>query len=234
MPDAKLRAWWFHLQGLDAQSAGETAHAVLARTGWARSLAGVGPYLTLYWRAAIGRENVDRAVRALEIYELPSARNCTYVVPAADFALALKVGQSFDKDMKTAEKLGVTRGEIEKLCAGVLSALAKEELDPNGLRQALGSAVRDLGEAGKKKGLASTLPVALGNLQANGEIRRVPVNGRLDQQRYRYTLWRPNPLGKFKLTLEESYTELARRFFAWIGPATMAEFQWFSGLGVKA
>jgi hypothetical protein len=27
---------------------------------------------------------------------------------------------------------------------------------------------------------------------------------------------------------------LARRYFRWIGPATPAEFQWFSGLGVKA
>src|SRR5205814_3214138 len=30
------------------------------------------------------------------------------------------------------------------------------------------------------------------------------------------------------------YTELARRFFGWIGPATLAEFRWFSALGVKA
>ena len=29
-------------------------------------------------------------------------------------------------------------------------------------------------------------------------------------------------------------TELARRYFSWIGPATLAEFQTFSGLGVKA
>jgi DNA glycosylase AlkZ-like len=28
--------------------------------------------------------------------------------------------------------------------------------------------------------------------------------------------------------------ELAQRFFRWIGPATLEEFQWFSGLGVKA
>jgi len=28
--------------------------------------------------------------------------------------------------------------------------------------------------------------------------------------------------------------ELARRYFTWIGPATLAEFQWFSALGVKA
>src|SRR5262249_33514158 len=32
----------------------------------------------------------------------------------------------------------------------------------------------------------------------------------------------------------ESATELARRYFTWIGPASISEFQWFSGLGVKA
>jgi hypothetical protein len=60
------------------------------------------------------------------------------------------------------------------------------------------------------------------------------VNGRLDQQRYRYDLWRPNPLKGFKLSPEEAFTELARKYFTWIGPATLAEFQSFAGLGVKA
>jgi len=82
--------------------------------------------------------------------------------------------------------------------------------------------------------LTTTLPVALGKLQSEGEIRRIPTNGRLDQQRYRYALWSPHPLAKFKLSSEEAFVELARRFFRWIGPATVAEFQWFSGLGVKA
>jgi len=234
MSDTKLRAWWSHLQGLDGRLAGESASSVLAQTGWARSVAGAGPYLTLYSRAAIGREAADAAVRDREIHELPSARGCTYVVPAADFALALKIAQDFGGEMKVVEKLGVTAREIGKLCEAVIPALAKAPLDPNELRDALGSAVRNLGEEGKRKGLTTTLPVALGRLQTEGEIRRVPVNGRLDQQRYRYTLWRPNPLNKFKLSTEEAYTELARRFFAWTGPATLSEFQWFSGLGVKA
>jgi len=78
------------------------------------------------------------------------------------------------------------------------------------------------------------LPTALGRLQSQGEIRRVPVDGRLDQQRYRYAPWSDNPLGDFKLSLDDCYLELAGRYFRWIGPATAAEFQWFSGLGVKA
>ena len=232
--DAKLRAWWSYKQGLDGRLDGEPASSVLEKTGWARSVAGAGPYLTLFSRAGIGREAADAAVRNLDIHELPSARGCTYVVPASDFALALKAGQSFGDEMKTAEKLGVTEREIARLCEAVVSALAKSPLDPAELRDVLGPAVRNLGEEGKRKGLTTTLPVALGRLQAEGEIRRVPTNGRLDQQRYRYTVWRPNPLSKLNLTAEEVNAELARRYFAWIGPATLAEFQWFSALGVKA
>src|SRR5207302_5732422 len=80
----------------------------------------------------------------------------------------------------------------------------------------------------------TTLPLALGRLQARGEIRRVPMNGRLDQQRYKYVKWHPSPLATYRASLGDAYTELARRYFRWIGPATLAEFQWFSALGVKA
>jgi hypothetical protein len=136
--------------------------------------------------------------------------------------------------MKVARKLGVTDEEIDGLCVAVLDALRAGPLDPDDLRTATGAASRSLGDAGKKKGLSTTLPLALGRLQAEGEIRRVPTNGRLDQQRYRYTLWRPNPLAGFRLSVDECYAELARLFFTWIGPATMAEFQAFAALGVKA
>ena len=235
MDESKLRAWWSHRQGLDGSLGGKPPAEVLERTGWARSVGGVNPYLTLHARAGISREAADAAVAKLEIYELPGARGCTYVLPASDFALALKVGQPFNAgDMNTARKLGVTDKEVDKLCDAVQKALAGKELDPDGVREAVGGAARSLGPEGQKKGMSSTLPLALGRLQAEGHIRRVPTNGRLDQQRYRYTAWKPNPLDRFKLSAEDAYTELARRYFAWIGPASMAEFQWFSGLGVKA
>jgi Winged helix DNA-binding domain len=233
MDQSKIRAWYAHRQGQDGSLDGKSAAEVLGRTGWARSVGGTGPYLTLFSRAGLSRENVDASVARLEIHELPSARGCTYVLPASDFALGLTVGLGFSDEMKTAEKLGVTEREIDKLCGAVIAALAKEPLDPEGLREATGRAVRNLGLEGQKKGLTTTLPVALGRLQASGDIRRIPINGRLDQQRYKYTIWRPNPLRGFKL-MEEAYTQQARRYFSWIGPATIAEFQWFSGLGAKA
>lgn len=231
----KLQAWWACKQGLDGSLAGRTAHEVLDRTGWARSVGGAGPYLTLFSRAGITREAADAAAAKLDIHELPSARGCTYVVPAADFALALRAGHGFnDGDMRTAAKLGVTAAEIDRLCLKVIDALSGGPKDPEAIREAAGGAVRNLGEAGKKKGLTTTLPVAIGKLQSAGEIRRVPVHGRLDQQRYRYALWSPNPLTLFRLSQDEVYVELARRYFRWIGPATPDEFRWFSGLGVRA
>lgn len=235
MDEAKLRAWTSHKQGLDGRLDGQSAAVILEQSGWARSVGGVGPYLTLFARGGLRRATIDAAVAHLEIHELPSARGCAYVLPASDFALGLKLSQNFgDGEINVARKLGVTDSEVEKLCEAVLKALKKGPLDPEELREAAGGAARSLGEAGRKKGLVTTLPLALGKLQNTGEIRRIPISGRLDQQRYRYTLWKPNPLEKLRLSGGEVNTELARRFFRWIGPATPAEFQWFSGLGARA
>jgi len=231
----KLRAWWWHRQGLDSATTFSSAAAVFQKTGWARSVGGCGPYLTLYSRAGISREAADQAVANLEIHELPSARACTYVVPAADYALALCLAQNAgNAEMRVAEKLGVTRKEIDKLCQAVLTSLEKGPLDPDDIRQATGKAWRSLGPEGQKKGLSSTLPLALGELQRAGDIRRIPVNGRLDQQRYQYSLWRPNPVKLSEFTAESSIAELARRYFTWIAPSSLSDFQVFAGVSTKA
>jgi hypothetical protein len=234
MNDSRVRAWWSHRQGLDGSLRGKKPAEILERAGWSRSVGGVGPYLTLFSRGRTSREAADAAIANLDIHELPTARGCTYVVPASDFALGLTVGREFNGgDMKQAMKLGVTEKEIDKLCEAVVKALEKGALDPDGIREGTGKASRSLGEEGKKKGLTTTLPLALGRLQTEGRIRRVPTNGRIDQQRYKYVNWSPSPLAKYPESLDAAFTELARHFFRWVGPATLGEFQWFAGLGVK-
>ncbi|MCR6486168.1 winged helix DNA-binding domain-containing protein [Amycolatopsis sp. OK19-0408] len=225
MTTARLRAWWAHRQGLDGTLRGTSAAEVLERTGWARSVGGSAPYLGLFARAGLRREAVDADVARLVIHELPSARGCTYVLPEADFALGLAVGAGAPEgELAAAEKhLAVTREEIGKLCDVVLDVLGDEPLDPAKLKAASGTAVRNLGDAGKKRGVTTTLPLALGLLQAQGEIRRVPVNGRLDQQRYGYVRWVP------RTPPSDVDAELARRYFAWAAPASLKHFRWFSG-----
>lgn len=215
---------------------GASPSDVLVRSGWARSVAGSNPYLTPLARAGVGRERVDQAVSNLEIHELPSARGCTYVVPREDFALALRVSlpTGDSAEMRTAKKfLGVTDAEIDHLCERVLDALADGAKDPAAIKEVVGDAARHLGEEGKKRGTITTLPLTLGRLQSHGEIRRQSTNGRLDNQRYNYVRWPDNPLRGFRMTAPEATTELARKYFRWIGPAKAAHFQWFSGEGVK-
>jgi len=233
---ARLRAWWAHRQGLDGSLGGRSAEEVLSAAGWTRSVGGSSPYLALFSRAGLRREEVDRALAAGEIRELPSARGCTYVLPRSDYALGLAAGRNFSaqRELKTALGLGVTLEEITALRAAVLDALRGGALDSEGLKRAVGDAARSLGPEGVRKGLSNTLSVALGLQEQAGEVRRIPVNGRLDQQRYRYALWVPNPLAGFPPDPSAAFAELARRYFSWTGPASMAEFQWFSGLGAKA
>src|SRR5258708_9941076 len=123
MDATKLWAWWAHRQGLDGAMAGNSPVEVLERAGWARSVGGVAPYLTLFSRAGLSREMADAAVEKTEIHELPSARGCTYVLPASDFALGLKLAQGFVGEVKVSEKLAVPAKEIDRLCNAVLVAL---------------------------------------------------------------------------------------------------------------
>ncbi len=66
----QVRAWLSFRQGLDQVRSELTAEQILERYGWARSVAGVGPYLTLFTHAGIKRQAADDAVAKLKIHEL--------------------------------------------------------------------------------------------------------------------------------------------------------------------
>lgn len=227
-----LRAWAWHRQGLDGSLSGAGSEEVLNKAGWARSVGGGNPYLTLFARAGMRREQVDADVAALRIHELPTARGCTYVLGQEHFAWGLQLGRAAAQEpFKVLARLGVERGEITLLEEEILHALeeAGEPLDPKQLRDQLGESVRGLGEEGKRKGASTTLPTALGLLQAAGRIRRIPVNGRLDQQRYAYTTWDLPPS-----TVDDDAARalLMERYLRWTGGATLKESQWFTGFTV--
>lgn len=233
MDKERLRAWIFDRQGLATPSCAASPEA-LERTGWQRSVGGASPYLALRARTGEGRAQIDARAARLELFELPSARGCTYVLPAAHFALGLTLGSTHAAatEIAVARKLGVPDSEIAALQNAVREALGPGPMDPTALKAALGDRVRNLGEEGKKRGLTTTLPLALGLLQSHGRIRRKPLNGRVDTQRYAYELWTP-PLTGFP-SHEEAAVQCARLYFGWIGAATLAQFREFTALGAGA
>ena len=228
-----LRAWWGARQGLDAGDRSADPAEVLESVGWARSVGGACAYLTLHSRSRIPRADADAAVASLAVHELPSARGCTYVVPSTHYALALAMSQGTVGEIATLGRLGVPAREVEQLADDIVEALGADQLDPAALKDRLGDRVRNLGPEGKKRGVTTTLPAALGLLQTDGRIRRIPVDGRLDQQRYRYARWDDGPLVGSAPSAADARAELARLFWTWAGPATLGHFRWFSGLGAK-
>ncbi|MCU1516045.1 MAG: hypothetical protein JWQ75_766 [Pseudarthrobacter sp.] len=227
-----LRAWAWHKQGLDGTLQGADPAEVFTAAGWARSVGGANPYLTLFARAGTSRQDADANVLALKIHELPSARGCTYVLGHEDFAWALQIGRDAAvAPFRVLARMGVERGEITLLEEEILHALAEAggPLDPKQLKDLLGDSVRNLGDEGKRKGAATTLPTALGLLQADGRIRRVPGNGRLDQQRYAYTLW---GLPSTTMTDDDARSLLLERYLGWTGGATLKQTQWFTAFTV--
>lgn len=232
MDNPTRRAWSWHKQGLDGSLAGSDAATVLTRAGWARSVGGANPYLTLFSRAGIRREGADGAMASLDIHELPAARGCTYVLGRDDFAWALSLGRgAAEATVKVLGRLGVERREIKELEERTLSLLqeAQAPLDPKELRDMLGGAVRSLGEEGKKRGASTTLPTVLGLLQSDGRIRRVPANGRLDVQRYGYTAW---GLPVAVESAEQAQARAMEYYLRWTGGATIKQTQWFTSFTV--
>lgn len=227
MNEAKLRSWRSAKQGLDES----VSNGVLAHAGWARSVGGATPYLVLHSRAGTTFQQANASMAAKEIYELPAARGCTYVLPREDFALGLAAGRIVvdpGKLTSAENKVGLTLAEIESLGDAVCTALEPGTLDPAAIRNTLGDKVKSYGELGKKVGMTTNLPCVLGRLQARGLIVRVPVDGRLDTQRYAYSLWKEGP-GDWSADAQETAAALALKFAAWIGPFTLEEFRWFSG-----
>lgn len=228
----RLRQFWWNKQLAAGPNASPAE--VLRTVGWARSVGGANPYLTLFARAHIDHERAEQAEAGGEIWQLPSARGCVYVLPSEDVVVAHTIGGGIASaaEMRTATKyLDVTESEIAQLGEEVLAALESGPLDPAGLREKLTDRIRSLGEAGRKRGTSSTLPLAIGQLQAQAKIVRTPPGHRLDTNKFEYRIWDDAPA--MNLSLDDARARLAELYWGWQGIASIAHFRWFSGFNAS-
>lgn len=230
----KIRAYLAHRQGLLERS-NKSNRQVLAENGWARSVGGHNIYMTLHARNGSNKKQTEEDAKNHQIYEFACARGCTYFMPQEHFQIGIKAGQGFNdaSSLRTAKnKLGFTDEDHAKLKSGILRALENGPLDTNGIKKVLGDLIINFGELGKKVGQTTSLSLGLLSLQAEAKIRRVPPDWRLEAQTYSYELFKDGPDVGDSYTKDEAYEDMAELFWEWIGLASLAHFQWFSGLGV--
>jgi hypothetical protein len=169
----QIRRQWVRGHGLRDRVANDPA-----RGGWLHAIGGADVYVSARARTgATRKDSIDAALQAGALQVVTGARGCTMLVPRADaaLALALSVHLGGRKAARDRDKLGVTLPELEKLCIQVRSALEAGPATSMTLRKRLPEgAIRRFGDAGKKLGVSSSLPMALRHLESRGFLARCP------------------------------------------------------------
>jgi hypothetical protein len=222
---------WLERQLLPPRG-GVSVADVIDRAGWIPSAGGTGPYLAIRARIpSIDRQDVDDSVFGrLEVLELPGVRDTAFLVPRADAGLALAAGRrAYDERLR---KLPVDRRVIEALGEKILKTIGDGAFSTDQLRRALPpGSIQDLGEAGKRLGITSTLPAALKLLQAEGRVLRTNDERKLDGKMHLYRRW---PKEIDTTPPPDLDRALAQRFLTWAAPATVEDFAWWAGIGKRA
>jgi hypothetical protein len=150
----------------------------------------------------------------------------------------LRAGRRFEdaRFAKLKKACRITDAAVDRLAAAIVAVLDRARRRSMTLEEIRAEVparlVQSLGDAGKKLGDATTLPVALRRLVVAGEARRVPATLRLDAGRYAWLRTDPAPLAA--LAEEGVDRELAARFFAWAGPSTRGELAAWAGISQAA
>jgi hypothetical protein len=226
---AQARALWWHKQALAGTAKGPLA-TVIGDSGWLRTLGGTDVYIAARARRpGMKRGELDAAVAAGELRVHPAVRGCIYLVPssAVPDLLALNGEVWRAQTEKDLAKIGKTIAVVEAIAPAVLAALT-EPMTTDAIRKALRGDIPSFGDAGKKVGLSSPLPIALRLLELGGKIERTLDGGKLDSERY---LWR-RTAGKLAAPANDPVQRLANvvdAFLGFAGPATLAQLSAWSG-----
>lgn len=226
---AQARALWWHKQAL-ASTGKRPLASLIGDSGWLRTLGGADAYLAARARRpGMPRADLDAVIAAGALCVRPAVRGCIYLVPAAAVPdlLALNAEDWRGQTEKELARIGKTMKVVEGLAPGVLAALTGP-MTTDAIRKAMSGEIPSFGDAGKKVGLSSPLPLALRLLELAGKIERTLDGGRLDTERY---LWR-RTAGKLPAPARDREARLAGvvdAFLGFAGPATLAQLSAWSG-----
>lgn len=225
---ARARALWWQKQGIGDAARKGPLSSVIGGAGWLRTLGGVDVYLAARARRpGLPRADLDAAVAAGELRVVPAARGCIYLVPANVVGDLMRLNaegwrKSAERDLA---KVGSSMKMVEALAKPLLGALERP-LTTDALRKALpAGAIPSFGDAGKKAGLSSPLPLALRLLEFDGRVERTLEDGRLDSERY---LWR-RAAAPVTASNGDPVDTMVASYLAFAGPVTLAQLASWSG-----
>ena len=227
---AQSRALWWQKQALAGSGKGTLA-SLIGNSGWLRTLGGVDIYLAARARRpGMKRAELDAVMTSGELRVVPAARGCIYVVPSMIVGdlMALNAADWRKSTEKDLAKVGSSMAVVESMAKGVLAAL-KEPMTTDALRKALPEgSIPSFGDAGKKVGLSSPLPLVLRLLEFDGRVERTLDNGRLDTERYlwRAAEWKVPPAAA---TPEGQLANVISAFLDFAGPVTIGNMAAWSG-----
>ena len=227
----RARSLWWERQGLGDDAIAEDIARAIGVTGWLRTLGGADVYIAARARApGMTRAQLDAAVSRGELRVIPAVRGCIYLVPASAVAdlFALYAEPWRKQTEKSLAKANAKLSVVETTAAAVLDVLTKP-LTTDAIRKALpAGSIPSFGEAGKKAGLSSPLPLALRMLELDGRIERTLEAGRLDSDRYfwRKAEWRVPPAAP---TESARLANVVRAFLDFAGPSTIEQLAAWTG-----
>jgi hypothetical protein len=224
------RSLWWDLQGLG--ESGTDVGKTIGRTGWLRTLGGTDVYIAARARVPkLTRADLDAAVTKGTLRVVPAVRGCIYLVPShvVGDLMALNAEPWRKQTEKELAKAGSKMLVVEKVAKAVVDALATP-MTPDALRKALPKdSIPSFGEAGKKVGLSSPLPLALRLLEFDGKIERTLEGGRLDSERY---VWR-KAQWKVPAASKAPLANVVKSFFEFAGPSTLAHVSAWTGIAQR-
>jgi hypothetical protein len=227
----RARSLWWERQGLGDDARAEDVGRAIAATGWLRTLGGADVYIAARARCpGMTRAELDGAVVRGDLRLMPAVRGCIYLVPAR-FAADLHALNAEPWRKQTEKELAKANAKmsiVESVADAVLAVLAAP-MTTDAIRKALpAGSIPSFGEAGKKAGLSSPLPLALRLLEFDGRIDRTLDGGRLDTDRY---LWRKAKSAARTLAGDEAsrLANIITAFLDFAGPSTLEHIACWSG-----
>ncbi len=228
----QARRAWLARQQLDParRPAGEAADATalaqrIGAIGWVPVPVGASGYLSLLARGAIAHRNtLDAAVfDRQEVALVPGPRGYLWLVPQteAPLARAFAVAEHAAREARIASAIPLMARELHE-ARDALRTLLDRPRSPTELRARLPAAVlRSLGPVGRRVGCATVVGLVLHSMWTQGELQRLPAEGRLDGEGVVYGI---DPRPRVVPNAADAVDLVAARWLAAHAPTTARAF----------